>query len=79
VAASGHTIEEVAELPKIVTLAESGVAGEWDVQALEDGRLLLSPHTGPSVEELARRAGGRRLSSEEFRERFGHLPRDGEG
>lgn len=66
-------------MTKTVKLTEPELAGEWDVELLEDGRLLLSPRVGTSVDELARRAGGRRLSAEEFERRWGHLPRDGEG
>jgi len=74
------TIEEVAKgMTKTVTLTEPELAGEWDVEPLEDGRLLLSRHEGPSVDELAERAGGERLSPDEFQRRWGHLPRDGEG
>ena len=66
-------------MTKTVRLTEPELAGVWDVESLDDGRLLLTRHVGPSVEELAERAGGERLSSEEFQHRWGHLPRDGEG
>jgi hypothetical protein len=66
-------------MTKTVPLTEPELAGQWDVEPLEDGRLLLSRHVGPVVDELAQRAGGERLSPEEFERRFGHLPRDGEG
>jgi hypothetical protein len=68
----------MAEVPKTVTLTGAGVAGEWDVERLEDGRLLLSPHLGPSIDELEREHG-QRVSGEEFERRWGDLPRDGEG
>jgi hypothetical protein len=72
--------EEVGKgMTKTVTLTEPELAGEWDVEPLEDGRLLLTRHVGPSVDELAERAGGERLSPEEFQRRWGDLPRDGEG
>jgi hypothetical protein len=61
-----------------VTLSEPEVAGRWDVEPLEDGRLLLSPHLGPTIEELER-DHGQRVRDDEFARRFGHLPRDGEG
>jgi hypothetical protein len=66
-------------MTKTVRLTEPELAGEWDVESLDDGRLLLTPHVGPSVAELAERAGGKRLSSDEFQRRWGHVPRDGEG
>jgi hypothetical protein len=71
-------IRVMAEVPKTVTLTGAGVAGEWDVERLEDGRLLLSPHLGPSIDELEREHG-QRVSGEEFERRWGDLPRDGEG
>jgi hypothetical protein len=56
------------------------IAGRrYDVVADKEGGVALEPHTGPSVEELARRAGGRRLTREEFEQAFGHLPSDSEG
>ncbi len=63
---------------KTVTLTEPELAGEWDVEPLEDGRLLLSPHLGSTIEEIERELG-ERLGGEEFERRWGHLPRDGEG
>jgi hypothetical protein len=73
------TIEEVAKgMTKTVTLTEPELAGEWDVEPLDDG-LLLSRHVGPSVDELAERAGGERLSPDDFQRRWGHLPHDEEG
>jgi len=66
-------------MTKTVRLTEPELAGVWDVESLDDGRLLLTRQVGPSVEELAERAGGERPSSEEFQQRWGHLPRDGEG
>jgi hypothetical protein len=65
-------------MTKTVTLTEPGVAGEWDVESLDDGRLLLSPHVGPSVAELEAEYG-ERLQGEAFERRWGHLPVDGEG
>lgn len=67
-------------MPKTVTLsgAGTGVDGEWDVEPLEDGRLLLSPHVGPTIDELEREHG-QRVRGPEFSRRWGHLPRDGEG
>ena len=63
---------------KTVTLTEPGVAGEWDVESLDDGRLLLSPHIGPSIVELEAEYG-ERLQHEAFERRWDHLPRDGNG
>lgn len=63
---------------KTVTLTEPELAGRWDVEPLEDGRLLLSPHVGPSIDEIEAEFG-ERLQGEEFERRWGHLPRDGEG
>ncbi len=65
-------------MTKTVTLTEPVVAGEWDVESLDDGRLLLSPHVGPSVAELEVEYG-ERLRGEEVERRWGDLPRDGEG
>lgn len=77
--ASDPTIEDVAkDTTTTVTLTEPELAGEWDVEPLEDGRLLLSPHLGPTIEEIEREHG-ERLGGEEFERRWGHLPRDGEG
>jgi hypothetical protein len=74
-----HRIEkEMADVPKTVTLTDAGVDGEWDVEPLEGGRLLLSPHVGPSIDELDREPGPR-LCAAEFSRRWGHLPSDGEG
>lgn len=72
------TITEVAkQMTTTVTLTEPALAGRWDVEAL-DGRLLLSPHLGPTIAELEAEHGAR-LTGEEFDRRWGHLPRDGEG
>jgi hypothetical protein len=65
-------------MTKTVTLTEPELAGEWDVEPLEDGRLLLSPHVGPTIEDIEAEHG-ERLQGEEFERRWGHLPRDGEG
>lgn len=63
---------------KTITLTDPDVAGRWDVEPLEDGRLLLSPHRGPSVEELEA-THGPRLRGEDFARRWGQIPRDSEG
>ena len=65
-------------MTKTVKLTEPDVAGEWDVEPLEDGRLLLSPHIGPTVEQLEAEYG-KRLGGKECARRWGALPRDGEG
>jgi hypothetical protein len=65
-------------MTKTVTLTEPELAGERDVEPLEDGRLLLSPHVGPTIEELEAEQG-ERLRGQEFERRWGHLPHDGEG
>jgi hypothetical protein len=65
-------------MTKTVTLTEPEIAGEWDVEALDDGRLLLSPHVGTTIEEIEAEHG-QRLQGEEFERRWGHLPGDAEG
>lgn len=65
-------------MAKIVTLTEPDLAGRWDVEELDDGRLVLSPHLGPTVDELEGEYG-ERLQGEAFERRWGHLRRDGEG
>ena len=61
-----------------VTLA-GDLDGEYVIEErLPDGRLVLRPDTSAEA-IIARTGGGRRLSSDEFAERFGELPEDGEG
>ena len=59
------------------------VEGSFVVEeALADGRLLLAPEwpsKETSADEILERAGGKRMSSEEFGKHFGDLPTDGEG
>jgi hypothetical protein len=77
--ASAYRIGEVAKrMTRTVTLTEAEIAGRWDVEELEDGRLLLSRSLEPTIEELEKEHGVR-LKGEEFAGRWGHLPRDGEG
>lgn len=46
-------IEEVVKhMTKTVTLTEPELVGQWDVEPLDDGQLLLSPHLGPTIEEI---------------------------
>ncbi len=52
--------------------------GEWEGESLDDGRLLLSPHAGPSVPELAVEYG-EPLPGEAFERRWHHLARDRDG
>jgi hypothetical protein len=60
-----------------VTLA-SDLTGKYVVEErLQDGRLVLRPGTG--VGAIVERAGGRRLTAEEFERQFADLPSDGEG
>lgn len=67
--------EEVARhVTKTVTLNEPEFAGRWDVEPLADGRLLLSPHVGPTIVEIEAEYG-ERLQGEEFERRWGHLRR----
>lgn len=63
---------------KTVTLTEPELAGRYDVEALEDGRLLLSPHLGPTIDDIEAEHG-ERLRGEEFKRRWSHLPSDEEG
>ena len=65
-------------MDRTVTLTEPELAGQWDVEPLEDGRLLLLPHVGPRIEEIEAEHG-ERLQGEAFERRWGDLPRDGEG
>lgn len=65
-------------MTRTVTLSEPELAGQWDVEPLDDGRLLLSPHVGPTIAEIEAEYG-ERLRGEEFQRRWGHLPRDHEG
>lgn len=60
------------------TLTDPDLAGRYDVEALNDGRLLLSPHLGPTIGEIEAEHG-QRLQGQEFERRWGHLPSDGEG
>ena len=51
-------------------------------EALADGRLLLAPEwpsKETSADAIFERAGGKRMSPEEFDKHFGDLPIDGEG
>ena len=68
----------IRQMDRTVTLTEPELAGQWDVEPLEDGRLLLSPHVGPRIEEIEAEHG-ERLQGEAFERRWGDLPRDGEG
>jgi hypothetical protein len=66
------------EEPMKVTLTEDGIAGDYIVaERNPDGSLLLAPDT--SIEAIRRRQGTRPMTSEEFEQHFGDLPRDGEG
>lgn len=65
-------------MTKTVTLTEPELAGQWDVEPLEDGRLLLSPHVGPTIEAIEAEHG-ERLRGDGFERRWGQLPRDREG
>lgn len=69
-------IEELAERATMtVTLSTAQLAGCWDVAPLDEGRLLLSPHLEPTIEEIEAEQGGR-IDREEFELRWGHLPRE---
>jgi hypothetical protein len=51
-------------------------------EVLADGRLLIAPErssTETSVDAILERAGGSRMSPEEFDKHFGDLPTDCEG
>ena len=65
-------------MTKTVTLTEPEVAGRWDVEALDDERLVLSPNLGPTIDELEGKYG-ERLQGDAFEGRWGDLSRDGEG
>lgn len=50
-------------------------------EALADGRLVVAPawpSKETSAEAIIERAGGKRMSPEEFDKHFGHLPTDSE-
>jgi len=59
------------------------VEGSYVIEeSLADGRLVVAPEwpsKETSVEAILERAGGERMSPEEFDKHFGHLPTDGEG
>ncbi len=75
---TSHRIEEVDEGPKTVTLTEPPVAGEWDVETLDSGDLLLRRRR-TTLPEILERHGGRPATPEEFERHMGHLPADREG
>ena len=47
------------------------------IEERTDGSLVVAPDT--SIEAIRKRAGTRPMTTEEFEERFGDLPSDGEG
>ena len=59
------------------------VEGSYVIEeSLADGRFVVAPEwpsKETSVEAILERAGGERMSPEEFDKHFGHLPTDGEG
>ena len=59
------------------------VEGSYVIEeSLADGRLVVAPEwpsKETSVEAILDRAGGERMSPEDFDKHFGHLPTDGEG
>jgi hypothetical protein len=59
------------------------VEGSYVIEeSLADGRLVVAPEwpsKETSVEAILERAGGERMSPEEFDKHFGHLPTDDEG
>jgi hypothetical protein len=65
-------------MTKTVTLTEPELAGEWDIESLDGGRLLLTRHVEPTIDQL-QTEHGERIGGEEFERRWGHLPSDGEG
>lgn len=72
-------IRQVAKpVTKTVTLTEPEVAGEWDIEPLDGGRLLLTPHVETTIDELQSQYG-ERVQGDEFARRWAHLPSDGEG
>lgn len=51
-------------------------------EVLADGRLVVAPEwpsKDTSADAILKRAGGERMSPEEFEKHFGALPTDGEG
>jgi len=52
-----------------------------DVAALVDEQRSARPQPAEEItlEAILKRAGGKRMSREEFDRHFGHLPTDGEG
>lgn len=59
------------------------VEGSYVIEeALTGGRLVVAPEwpsKETSAEAILERAGGERMTPEEFDKHFGHLPTDGEG
>jgi hypothetical protein len=51
----------------------------YDVVPDKAGGVALEPAITQTVDEIHAELGGRRLTAEEFDQRFGHLPSDGEG
>ena len=51
----------------------------YDVISDKEGGVTLEPAITMTVAEIHAAHGGRPLTEEEFNERFGHLPSDGEG
>jgi hypothetical protein len=52
---------------------------KYDVVSDKHGGVTLEPAITKTVAELRAERGGRPLTTEEFEELFGDLPRDGEG
>jgi hypothetical protein len=74
-------MEPMAVAPKKLSVGDVvEVEGrKYDVVPDRAGGVTLEPAVTQSVDEIHGELGGRRLTSEEFDELFGHLPSDGEG
>lgn len=60
---------------KTVTLTDPELAGEWEVQSLDGGDLLLRrPRT--TLADILERHGGRPAGDEEIERHLGELPTD---
>ena len=52
---------------------------KYDVVSDKAGGVALEPAITKTVDEIHAELGGRRMTTDEFDELFGHMPSDGEG